>query len=157
MGDDLAGSKVGEGFEFALDMSDNIDGQPFLLFHDQGSMVVTIMSEVLQAFLDDAPFCGVPQEVSVFRTLLMQDTCRDGDDLVENKTVCSEQSVFGNFKLVLGIVYPSLILQQQLYHQMSHQALRRLLHRLNCQWFHLSILHLFCQWKLQLDPRSCQP
>mmetsp|Transcript_40317 Transcript_40317/g.43745 ORF Transcript_40317/g.43745 Transcript_40317/m.43745 type:complete len:283 (-) Transcript_40317:81-929(-) len=96
MGDDLAGSKVGEGFEFALDMSDNIDSQPFLLFHDQGTMVVTIMSEVLQAFLDDAPFCCVPQEVSVFRTLLMQDTCRDGDDLVENKTVCSEQSVFKN-------------------------------------------------------------
>lgn len=31
MGNDLTGSKVGEGFGSTLDMSDNVNGQPFLL------------------------------------------------------------------------------------------------------------------------------
>jgi len=60
-------------------------------------MVATTMSDgTLQAFLDDSPFCSVPQEVPIFRTLLVRDTCRDGDDLVENENLCSEQSVFKN-------------------------------------------------------------
>ena len=66
----------------------------FFALNDHGSMVATIMSDGVQAFLDDSPFCGVPQDNTIFKTLVMRDTCRDGDNLVENKNVCSEQSVF---------------------------------------------------------------
>ena len=81
----------------------------FFALNDQGSMVVTAMSDgTVQASLDSSSFCGIPdleapntddvtgmaQEVSVFETLLDRQTCRNGDDLIGDKNLCSEQSVF---------------------------------------------------------------
>ena len=81
----------------------------FFALNDQGSMVVTAMSDgTVQASLDSSSFCGIPdleapntddvtgmaQEVSVFETLLDRQTCRNGDDLIRDKNLCSEQSVF---------------------------------------------------------------
>jgi hypothetical protein len=94
---------------FSGQNSSNDEMNQFFALNDQGSMVSTAMSEgTVQAFFDSSSFCGIPdletpntddvtvmvQEVSVFETLLDRLTCRNGDDLIGDRNLCSEQSVF---------------------------------------------------------------
>ena len=89
-----------------------------LSINSQGTVVALIMSDgTVQTFLDDSPFCAVPDArepwlldgnddgnddgraeklIEWFDTLANRDTCRDGDsdEYVGNEQLCTEHSVF---------------------------------------------------------------